>query len=82
VARCLILVKGTEFTGEQVYRLGKGLGRKQIFSLVEHAQTNVQIEAANKVTLRSLKHQINTTNGSWLNEVPQILWAYTILSHS
>jgi len=49
---------------------------KQMFALVEHPQTNVQVGSANKVLLRGLKRRLEKVKGTWSEEVPRILWAY------
>jgi len=47
-----------------------------VFALVEHPQTNGQVESANRVLLRGLKRKLEKAKGTWAEEVPQILWAY------
>nr|KYP75978.1 Retrovirus-related Pol polyprotein from transposon opus [Cajanus cajan] len=44
--------------------------------IVEHPQTNGQVEAANKVILRELKKRLGNAKGQWADELPSILWAY------
>lgn len=46
---------GTQFASKTVEKFCKGLNIQQIFSLVEHPQTNGLVEAANKVILMGLK---------------------------
>jgi len=52
------------------------LGIKSVTSLIEHPQTNGQVEAANKVLLNELKKRLGTTKGRWTEELLEVLWAY------
>ena len=47
-----------------------------MFALVEHPQTNGQVESANRVLLIGLKRRLDKAKGTWAEEVPRILWAY------
>ena len=67
---------GTQFASQQLGKLCSELGIKQIFALVEHPQTNGQVESANRVLLRGLKRRLEKSKGAWAEEVLQILWAY------
>jgi len=72
----IISDNGTQFACSQVKQLCEEIGIKQVFSSVEHPQTNGQAEAANRVILRGLKRRLVATKGEWPNEVPRVLWAY------
>jgi len=52
------------------------LGIHQIFSFVEHPQTNGQTEAANKVVLQGLKKKLGTTKAKWVEILPEEVWSY------
>jgi len=52
------------------------VGIKQVFTSVEHPQTNGQGESANKILLRGLKRRLEKAKGAWAEEVPRIVWAY------
>jgi len=43
---------------------------------VEHPQTNGKVESANRVLLRGLKRSLDKAKGTWVEEVPRIVWAY------
>jgi len=45
-------------------------------TLVEHPQSNGQLEETNKVILRELKKRDRKAKGNWAKELPTILWAY------
>jgi len=47
-----------------------------MFALVEHPQTNGQVESANRVLLRGLKRRPEKAKGTWAEEVPRIVLAY------
>ncbi|XP_057444151.1 uncharacterized protein LOC130736329 [Lotus japonicus] len=58
------------------------MGIQRRFSSVEHPQTNVQAEAANKVILRGLKRRLFEAEGAWLDELPVVIWSYNTTQHS
>jgi len=39
-------------------------------------QTNGEVESANRVLLRGLKRRLEKAKGTWVEEVPRVLWAY------
>lgn len=41
--------------------------------MVEHPQTNGQVEGANKVILGELKKRLGEAKGMWVEELPSIL---------
>jgi len=43
---------------------------------MEHPQTNGQVELTNTVLLKGLKKRLEKAKGTWVEEVPRILWAY------
>lgn len=60
----------------------KGLNIQQIFSSVEHPQTNGLADAANKVILMGLKKRLDNAKGRWAEGLPQVLWSYHTSLHS
>ncbi|XP_052177558.1 uncharacterized protein LOC127791614 [Diospyros lotus] len=52
------------------------LGIKQHFTSVAHPQANEQIELANRTMLYGLKARVDEVDGSWVDELPSILWSY------
>jgi len=71
VPRRIISDNGTQFACSQVRQLCDKVGIKQVFSSVEHPQTNGQAEAANKVILRGVKRRLMAAN-----KIHRVLWAY------
>ena len=52
------------------------LSIKKNFSLVDHPQTNGQVEAVNKIIKHNLKMKLKEYKGPWADELPKVLWAY------
>ena len=53
--RRLVSDNGTQFASQQLGNLCAKVGIKQVFTSVEHPQTNGQVESTNRVLLRGLK---------------------------
>ncbi|RDX74603.1 hypothetical protein CR513_45640, partial [Mucuna pruriens] len=73
---------GTQFASKTTVEFCQGLGIKQIFTSVEHPQTNGQVKAANKVILRGLWRRLEEAKSRWVEELPQVLWSYHTTPHS
>jgi len=65
VPQCIILDNWTQFACSQVRQLCDAIGIKQVFSFVEHPQTNGQAEVANKVILRGVKRRLVASKEEW-----------------
>ena len=74
--RRLISDNDTQFASQQLGKLCTEVEIKQVFASVEHPQTNGQVEPANRVLLRGLKRRLEKAKGTWVEEVPRIVWAY------
>ncbi|XP_068474966.1 uncharacterized protein [Phaseolus vulgaris] len=72
----------TQFASQQLGKLCTEVGIKQVFTSVEHPQTNGQVESANRVLLRGLKRRLEKAKGAWEEEVPRIVWAYNTTPQS
>lgn len=57
------------------------MGIQHVTSSVEHPQTNGQAEAANKAIVSELKKRLGGVKGLWVEELPEVLWAYRCTSH-
>ena len=66
----------TQFASKQLGKLCLMLGMKQVFASVEHPQTNGQVKSTSRVLLRGLKRRLQKAKGTWVEEVPRIVWAY------
>ncbi|RDX72503.1 hypothetical protein CR513_48001, partial [Mucuna pruriens] len=73
---------GTQFASQSMAEFCTGLKIKQLFTLVEHLQSNSQAEAANKIILRGLHKQLEEAKARWVEELPQVLWSYHTTPHS
>ncbi|RDY05632.1 Tf2-11, partial [Mucuna pruriens] len=69
---------GTQFTSRTTAEFFEGLRIKQLFTSVEHPQSNGQTEAANRVILRGLQKRLEEAKGRWAEELPQVLCSYHI----
>jgi len=67
---------GRQFIDRGLQTFYEDLGIKSVTSSVKHPQTNGQAEAANKVLLNELKKRLRTTKGRWIEELPEVPWAY------
>jgi len=76
IPKRLVSDNGTQFASQQLGKLCTELGVKQVVASVEHPQTNRQVESANRVLLRGLKRRLDKAKGTWVEEVPRIVWAY------
>ncbi|XP_057426101.1 uncharacterized protein LOC130719494 [Lotus japonicus] len=76
VPMALVMDNGTQFTSALTRDFCADLGIDMRFTSVEHPQTNGQAEAANKVILNGLKKKLDEAKGWWVEEFPDVLWAY------
>ncbi|XP_019423037.1 PREDICTED: uncharacterized protein LOC109332507 [Lupinus angustifolius] len=60
----------------------QGLHIKQHSTLLEHPQTNGQVEAANKVLMQGIKRRLQEAKGAWPEQLHHVLWAYRTTPHS
>ncbi|RDX88227.1 pol, partial [Mucuna pruriens] len=61
---------GTQFASKSTAEFCQELKIKQVFTSVEHPQSNGQAEAANKVILRGLRKRLEEAKGRWAEELP------------
>ncbi|RDY07416.1 hypothetical protein CR513_08478, partial [Mucuna pruriens] len=73
---------GSQFASRSTVEFCEGLNIKQLFTSVEHPQSNGQEEAANKVILKGLWKRLEEAKGRWAEELPQVLWSYHTTPHS
>ena len=68
--------KGTQVDSKEFEEFYHELSFKKSFSLVDHPQTNDQVEAVNKIIKHNLKIRLEEHKGVWPDECPKVLWAY------
>ncbi|KAL0433346.1 UNVERIFIED_CONTAM: hypothetical protein Slati_2668900 [Sesamum latifolium] len=76
VPRVLISDNGTQFQGKTIMAWCKELKIQQNFTAVRNPQANGQTEVTNRTILQHLKTRLEGAKGSWVKELPGVLWAY------
>ena len=77
----IVTDNGTQLTDKIFKGFCERLGIKQIFSSVEHLQSNGQAKPANKVILQGLKKRLDQAKRRWIEELHSVLWAYHTTIH-
>lgn len=65
----IIYDNGTQFSRSTIREFYVNLGNQRNFMLVEHPQTNGQVEAANKVILSDMKKKLDKDRGLWVEKL-------------
>ncbi|KAL0373856.1 UNVERIFIED_CONTAM: Gag-Pol polyprotein [Sesamum radiatum] len=76
IPRVLISDNGTQFKGKAITAWCKELKIQQNFTAVRNPQANGQTEVTNRTILQHLKTRLEGAKGSWVEELPGVLWAY------
>ncbi|GAU32517.1 hypothetical protein TSUD_317240 [Trifolium subterraneum] len=82
IPQAVVTDNGTQFTDKTFRGFLAKINTKHHFTSVEHPQTNVQAEAANRVILRGLRRRLGDAKKQWVEELPHVLWAYRTTPHS
>ena len=72
----LILDNGLQFDSRAFREFCSNLGIRNRYSSPVYPQGNGQAEAMNKVIVNGLKRRLEGAKGNWVEELPNILWAY------
>ncbi|KAL2228596.1 UNVERIFIED_CONTAM: Retrovirus-related Pol polyprotein from transposon 17.6 [Sesamum indicum] len=75
IPRVLISDNGNQFQGRKITEWCKELKIAQHFTAVANPQANGQTEVTNRTILQHLKTRLES-KGSWVDELPGVLWAY------
>ncbi|XP_014501602.1 uncharacterized protein LOC106762287 [Vigna radiata var. radiata] len=67
--------------GDCQQQSGREWGITPVTISVEHPQTNGQAEAINKIIVNELKKRLREAKGTWVEELPQVLWGYRCSPH-
>ena len=76
VPRTLISDNGLQFDSKTFRRYCYELGIINRYSTPAYPQGNGQAEAINKVIVSGLKKRLDDAKGSWVEELPHVLWTY------
>ncbi|XP_074556260.1 uncharacterized protein LOC141812118 [Curcuma longa] len=76
IPRKLVSDNGRQFQGQKIKEWCEGLKIQQAFTSVYYPQSNGQTEVVNRELVRGLKTKLDHVGGSWVDELPDILWAY------
>ena len=64
---------GTQFIDQRFENFCGELGIIQLFSSVEHPQTNGLVEAANKIIIAGLNKRLDQAKGLWTDKLHVVL---------
>ncbi|KAK8928408.1 hypothetical protein KSP39_PZI017378 [Platanthera zijinensis] len=71
----IITDNGPQFASREFVDFCVRLGIDLRFASVHHPRSNGQMEAANKVIMNLLKKKVENLRGSWVEQLPSVLWA-------
>ena len=72
----IISDNGRQFDSQSFKDFCSGLGIKNQYSSPGHPQANGQTEVTNRTLLKIIKTKLDEAKGAWLDELPDVLWAY------
>ncbi|KAL5543346.1 hypothetical protein UlMin_007130 [Ulmus minor] len=67
---------GAQFDYSKFKNLCDNFGILKTFSTPAHPQSNGQVEVVNKTIKQTLKKKLSKLKGSWVDELPLVLWSY------
>ena len=76
VPESLMSNNGLEFDNRAFREYCSDLGIKNRYSTTTYPQSNSQAEATNKAIMNGLKRRLEGSKGKWVEELPNVLWAY------
>ena len=76
VPESLVSNNGLQFDSKAFRKFCSNLGIKNKYFTPAYPQSNSQVEAINKAIVNGLKRRLEGTKGRWVEELPNILWAY------
>ena len=72
----IISDNGKQFDNPKFRKFCQDLGIKNHYSSPKHPQANGQTEVMNRSLLKIIKTRLEGAKGAWLEELPNVLWAY------
>ena len=76
IPHTVVIDNGKQFENPKLMTLCEQFRIKKVFSFPGHPKSNGQVEAANKIIKENLKKNLERHKGAWIDELPQVLWAY------
>ncbi|KAJ4720741.1 Retrovirus-related Pol polyprotein from transposon opus [Melia azedarach] len=76
VPRVIITDNGRQFDNEKFRNFCETWEIENRYTTPAHPQSNGQVKAVNKVIKDLLKKKLGTKKGAWVDELPEVLWAY------
>ncbi|KAK8948470.1 hypothetical protein KSP39_PZI005589 [Platanthera zijinensis] len=73
--QAIVTDNGPQFASTEFIRFCEQLGIDLRFASVHHPRSNGQVEAANKIIVNLLKKKVENLRGSWVEQLPSVLWA-------
>ena len=72
----LVSDNGRQFDNTLFKDFCEHFGIQNHYSLPAHPRANSQAEVTNRSLLKIIKTQLKVVKGVWLDELPEVLWAY------
>lgn len=82
VPKIIITDNGTQFVREKFTNTLSKFKIKHVKASAAYPQANGQVEVSNRTILQGLKKRIDEIPRCWVEELPNVLWAYRITSRS
>ena len=76
VPHIIVLENAKQFDCNEFKKFYHKLQIKKSFSSVALPQANEQVEAVNKTIKHNLKTKLENLKGRWVDDLPEVLWAY------
>jgi hypothetical protein len=76
VPHAFVTDNGKQFDCEPFRKWCAELRIRNYFSSPGQPQTNGQVEATNKTIFKILKKKLGDRKGNWVDDLPEVLWAY------
>ena len=82
IPHTIITDHGAQFTSDQFRERCSEQGVRLRYSSVAHPQSNGQVEVSNRTLLKAISKKVYSHSQSWVEVLPEILWAYRTTVHS
>ncbi|KAI0507981.1 hypothetical protein KFK09_014111 [Dendrobium nobile] len=78
----VITDNGTQFTGKIFTSFCEDFHIQLVHTAITHPQANGQTDVTNRTILKGLKTRLGKAGGQWVEELPNVLWAYRTTSRT